>query len=176
MQWYPPYIRPVHAGPLVIPVGTTEILTTCLRADHKEAVRLFQEVNDVEQRIIKQIVHAIDSTYLKTLRDANTNRITCNIPTIFQYLFTNYGLIDNSHLTEAETKLRSFQYDLLNQLVKIFDEVEELQHLGNAAEYPYSEAQLIKFALQIIKNTHDFETGIRTWIDLPQADKTWAKF
>ena len=171
-----PYVRPVHPGPLIIPPGTTQILATGLRADHKEDVRLFREANDVEQRIIKQIVQAIDPTYLKTLRDPNTNTITCNIPRIFAYLFTNYGLIEDSHLTEAEAKLRSFQYDLLDPLVKIFDEVEELQHLGNAAVDPYSEAQLIKFALQIIKNTNDFETGIRTWIDLPRVDKTWVNF
>ena len=139
-----PYIRPVHPGPLIIPTGTPQILATGLRADHKELVRLFREVNDVEQRIIKQIVQSIDHTYLKTLRDSNTNTITCNIPTIFQYLFNNYGLIDDDQLTEAETKLRSFQYDLLDPLVKGFDEVEELQHLGNAAQDPYSEAQLIK--------------------------------
>ena len=114
-----PYVRPAHPGPLVIPVGTTQILATGLRADHKEEVRLFREVNDVEQRIIKQIVQTIDPTYLKTLRDANTNTITCNIPTILQYLFTNYGLIDDSHLTEAETKIRSFQYDLLDPLVNL---------------------------------------------------------
>ena len=61
-------------------------------------------------------------------------------------------------------------------LVKVFDEVEELQHLGHAAQDPYSEAQLVKFALQIIKNTHDFETGICTWINLPRAAKPWARF
>ena len=171
-----PYIRPVHPGPLVIPTGTSQVLATGLREDHKEKVRLFREVNDVERRIIKQVVQAIDTTYLKTLRNSNTNTITCKIPTIFQYLYQNYGLINDDQLTEAETKLRSFQYDVLDPLVKVFDEVEELQHLGNAAQDPYSEAQLIKFALQIIKNTHDFETGIRTWIDLPRIEKKWAKF
>ena len=170
------YVRPVHPGPLIIPPGTTQILVTGLRADHKEDFRLFREANDVEQRIIKQIVQAIDPTYLKMLRDPNTNTITCNIPMIVEYLFMNYGLIKDSHLTEAEAKLRSFQYDLLDPLVKIFNEVEELQHLGNTAVNPYSEAQLIKCALQIIKNTNDFETGICTWIDLPRDDKTWVNF
>ena len=82
-----PYIRPVHPGPLIVPPGTTQIMATGLRADHKESIRLFREVNDVEQRIIKQIVQSIDSTYLKTLRDSNTNTITSNVQTILQYLF-----------------------------------------------------------------------------------------
>ena len=58
----------------------------------------------------------------------------------------------------------------------MFDKIEELQHLGIAAQDPYSEAQLIKFGFQIIKNTHDIETGIERWINLPRQQKTWAKF
>ena len=68
------------------------------------------------------------------------------------------------------------QYNLLDPLVEVFDDVEELQHLGDAAQDSYSEAQLINFPLQIVKNTHDFETGIRTWIELPRASKSWVRF
>ena len=171
-----PYVRPVHPGALVIPPGTTQQIYLGLREDHKEAVRVFREVNDVQQRIIKQLVQAMDATYLKTLRNVNTNTITCDIPTIFTHLLRNYGLIGDDTLTETESKIKTIQYNLLNPLVKVFDEVEELQHLGIAAQDPYSEAQLIKFGLQIIKNIHDFETGIEKWIDLPKISKTWANF
>ena len=171
-----PYVRPVHPGALNIPLGSTQHAATALREDHKEAIRVFREVNDVEQRIIKQLVRAIDATYLKTLRNASTNTITCDVPTILSHLFANYGLIGDDTLTEAEQKIKEIQYNLLDPLVKVFDEIEELQHLGIAAKDPYSEAQLIKFGFQIIKNTHDFETGIEKWIDLPRQQKTWAKF
>ena len=121
-------------------------------------------------------MQAVEPTYMKILRDVNTNTITCDIPTILNRLFTNYGLIEDKVLSKTENKIRTMQYNLLDPLVKVFDNVEELHHLGHAAQDPYFEAQLIKFSLQIIKNTHDFETGILTWIKLPRASKTWAIF
>ena len=42
-------------------------------------------------------------------------------------------------------------------LVTFYREVEDLEELGKASMNPYLPSQLISFALQIIKNTGDFE-------------------
>ena len=99
------YVRPVYLDPLVIPITITQHTAAGLRSDHKESVRIFREKNDVEQRIIKQIVQAVYATYMKTLRDVNTNTTTCNIPTILNHLFTNYVLIEDNALSKAEKNL-----------------------------------------------------------------------
>ena len=84
-----PYVRPVHPGALDVPINATNHIALGLRADHKEAVRLFRESNDVKQRLIKQIMQSVEPTCMKTLRDVNTHTITCDIPTILNHLFTN---------------------------------------------------------------------------------------
>ena len=171
-----PYIRPVHPGALVIEAGTSQHISTGMRNDHGDAIKLFREVDDVEKCIIKQLVQALDSKFLKSLRNRSTNAIAHNLQTIFAHLFTKYGTIEDEVLTEEEEKLRDTEYNILDPLVTVFDQIEELQHLGNAAQNPYSEAQLIKLALRIIKGTNDFETGIRTWIEKARVDKTWVSF
>ena len=65
-------------------------------------------------------------------------------------------------------------YDLTEPIGQIFDKLEELQDFGSAAQNDYLDMQLIKFALQIIKNTGKFEYGIRLWNSILRADKTWA--
>ena len=66
-----PYVRPVHPGSLVLPngVGVTNLHREIARDDHKEAVRLFREVVDVEKALIKQLVQAVPEVYLKPFRN-----------------------------------------------------------------------------------------------------------
>jgi hypothetical protein len=59
-------VRPVHPGPLTIDTATSNALTTVKKTTHKEAVRLFREVQGVEKALIQQIVQAIAAPYLST--------------------------------------------------------------------------------------------------------------
>ena len=61
-------------------------------------------------------------------------------------------------------------------MVTLFSEIEDLEQLGIAANNPYTLYQLIIFALQIIKNTRDFEDGMKSWHVRPVLDKTWINF
>ena len=65
-------------------------------------------------------------------------------------------------------------YDLTEPIVQIFDELEELQDFGAAAQNYYLDIQLIKFILHIVKNTGKFEYDIRFWNVMLRAYKTWA--
>ena len=64
----------------------------------------------------------------------------------------------------------------MDPLVTIYDEIEELEHIGVAAVNLYSQSQIVNYRLIIIKNTNDFETGICTWITRPPINHTWPIF
>ena len=74
-----PFVRPVYPGILVIPVGTPAHMSTTLREQHREALRLFMECKNVEKALQQQLTEAIDPVYLNALRDANTNAINPSI-------------------------------------------------------------------------------------------------
>ena len=67
-------------------------------------------------------------------------------------------------------------YNLMEPLITIYDEIEELEHLGVTVVNPYLQSQVMNYRLTIIKNTNDFETGIRTWITRPPIEHTWPSF
>ena len=56
-----------------------------------EQVRLYNECYHVTQALRKQIVTAIDYSYLAALKDRHTNTIAVPLADIITYLFRNYA-------------------------------------------------------------------------------------
>ena len=48
-----PYVRPIHPGTLIIPVGTTQHESQRLREAHKEEIRVHREAINVEKALLK---------------------------------------------------------------------------------------------------------------------------
>ena len=67
-----PYRKPEHPGPLIIAAGTTLHMSNTLRDQHKERLRVFREVQGVEQALRQQIVSAIEPQYLEAFRSSDT--------------------------------------------------------------------------------------------------------
>ena len=170
------YVRPVHPGILVIPAGTTQHESTRLTDYHKQEILNFRETVNVEKAMVKQVVHAIDAQYLDTLRNTTTDCIDAPILTILNHLFTKYGKVDADTLALKEKNVREHQYNVQDPLVTIYKEIEDLEQLGKASNNPYLPSQLINFALQVIKNTGDFEEGQKGWHAKEAVDKTWINF
>ena len=58
-------------------------------------------------------------------------------------------------------------YDLILPIVTISNALEELEELVKAAGNEYTEKQLVKFGIEIVKNTCNFETGLTEWLAKP---------
>ena len=177
-------ISPNHAyqpnanqpGLLDVPAGTTAHETARLTREHNELIRSFREVADVKKSLIKQIVATIEPVYLRTLRNSDTNSITRELPSILGYLFHRYGRVNPDRLNDKEMEVRAFVYNLQDPLVSLFDQVEDLKKLGDAAQMPYTQQQIINFGIQLIRNTQDFQDGLKAWYSKPTLDKTWPNF
>ena len=48
-------------------------------------------------------------------------------------------------------------------MVTIYRPIEQLRTLADIANIPYTESQIVDFGIQLIKNTHDFETALDEW-------------
>ena len=121
-------------------------------------------------------MNIIDTVYIKTLRNRSANKIQVDVSMVLSYLFTTYGTTETEVLRECKLKIREMAYDLMEPLVTIYDKIEELEHLKIAAVHLYPQSQIVSYGLTIIKNTNNFETGIRTWIIRPAIDHTGTSF
>ena len=161
---------------LTIPVPATGPVISQANREFVEAMRTYREVIDIKKSLVKQIVAAVDPVYLRTLRNDDTHSITYAIPLILEYLFHRYGKVTPDKLSTKEIEVRSFVYNLRDPLVSLFDQVEDLKKLAIAAQMPYTNLQIINFGVQLIRNTHDFQDGLKSWYDTPIANQTWMNF
>ena len=80
---------------------------------------------------------------------------------LFTTLFQRYGHVTAHKLTEFEREVRDYRYDLIEPLSTVYDLIDDLQLMGEAATTPYTEQQLVSYALEILCNTQDFQDGIK---------------
>lgn len=170
------YTRPPHPGPLAIQAGTAHHEAVRLREEHAENVRLFRETIDVERALKRQIISAIDKEYIKELYDDVTSTITMTIPQILTFLFTRYGEVTNQRVVTEEEKVKNFTWNIIDPPVVLFNLIEDLQTISDAANNPKTISQLINYGLEIIKNTGEFETALLAWIARPTVEHTWPNF
>ena len=149
-----PYVRLAHPGNGIIPPGTAQHEATHLQSNHQAAIRLFRETVDVKKALIKQLVAAIESKYLKRLCNVNSNAIDIDLHAILTHLFERYGSVDEDNLMDVEEKVKTLDYNPSDPLVSVYNDVEELARLGTAANNPYSDMQKVQIGLCIVKNTN----------------------
>ena len=75
------------------PVGGTAAQISAAKDAYDEQLRLFREVEGIENAIRQQIVAAVEPKYISSLRNRSTNSIGASIPDIIEHLYDNYGQI-----------------------------------------------------------------------------------
>ena len=171
-----PFIRPLHPGILVIPDGTTLHMTTTLRDQHKEALRLFLECKNVEKALQQQLSEAIDNIYLDALRDANTNALNVPIRDVLQYLYDTYGDIAPEILTEKRQIVEQMVFDPSLPIDVLFNAIEVFTDIAESARAPLTQVQCINIAYVILKKSNTFSTYLIKWDAKLPIQKTWIQF
>ena len=167
---------PVRPGPLLIPPFTAQHDVVCLQGEHDQAKETYNDCMAVQKCLIKQIVTAVNGEYLKELRDPDTNSINLTIPEVLQHLFGRYGTVTPEALAREEASMSSFYWDLRDPPVIMYNKIDDLVSLAEAANMPKTEAQIVNYGLAIIKKTNDFEQALLTWYALPAMNQTYAQF
>ena len=100
---------------------------------------MYRETVNIEQTLKFQISDAIDKDYLDELQSHTTNTMD-DIPTILQYLFTNYGEVQPEVIKEAEHAIEDMAFTVSDPLTKLYTKIEDLTDLANVTS-PYTNTQ-----------------------------------
>ena len=171
-----PFIRPAHPGVLAIPPGTTQHRSALMRDQHAEALRVFNEVNNVEKTLRQQIISAVEPTYLAALRNRQTNSINLAIDAILQHLYDTYGNVTPKSLQDYEDRIKTMLFDPIQPIDDVFNAVMDLADYAEAANAPYSQQQTINTAYNILSRTGKYGKWILEWNRKPRNQKTWINF
>ena len=147
-----------------------------LREEYNERRRRYYECKNVEKALQCHIQDAIEDKYLEALINEDTQLIQEDIPDVLTHLFNTYGKVQTEEVKQQESDIRSMTFHPADPLITLFNPIERLKKLGEAANIPYSEAQFLDIGLTVIRNTRDFERALGDWELLLHANKTWETF
>ena len=164
---------PTWPGTLTIPATANAVQAVHARELHQERIRLYRECQNVEKALLNHLQRSLEPKYLESFVDESTALLTGDIPDILDHLFSRYGTVSGEEVKNKEVEVLKTAFTPSDPLVLIWNPIEKLKRLAIQANLPYTEPQLISFALQIIRNTHDFEIALGEWNQKPAADKTW---
>ena len=166
------YIRSILPPALVIPDGMAQHESIRRKPEYDKITRHYNEGTDVDRSLKRQLAQALDPVYVRSFRDPMTNQMLDTIPAIMEDFFSSYSYVELEILSELESKIRDMNYVIHDPIVTIFCEIEDLRDLAIAAQNPYTPAQLVNFAIKIIRKLTDFEDDLCWWDTKLLADKT----
>ena len=169
-----PFVPPAHPGPLVIPPTANAVQAVQAKESHQDQVRQYRECNHVEKALLKHLQNSLEPKYLEAFVDEDTALLSTDIPTILDHLTNRYGQVTSGEVQQFLGEVLKTPYTPAEPLVMVWNPIQKLKKLAIQAKIPYSEEQLIEFALQIIRSTHDFEKALGEWEAKPTANTNWT--
>jgi len=124
----------------------------------------------------QQVIGCVDGMYLCTL--SNQVTVYANVTThqFLVHLYATYGRLSPSNLIRNVTKMKS-GYDPNLPIESFIDQIEDDVALVDAAAAPYSPAQIIAIAYNVLFSTGMFHDACHTdWRRCPLLQQSWAAF
>ena len=153
-------VVPMWQSTLNLPVTTRAIQAIYLKEKHHDSIRVYREHQNVEKALLHHLQRSLEPKYLDSFVNDTTALLTGNIPVILAHLFQRYGTVRGIDVKNMESTVLQTLFTPSEPLVLIWNPIKKLKKLAIQAHLPYSDTQLIEFALHIISNTHDFEKAL----------------
>ena len=91
-----------------------------IREAHKRDTALYRECKEVERAFIRHITVTIEAKYINFLETEDSDLVEDDIPTILEYLFTNYGKVSTRLVKEKKHEVLSTLFVPSDPMVTIF--------------------------------------------------------
>ena len=123
----------------------------------------------------KQLLAAIDEIYIRALKRPHDAYNSINLRDILNYLMINYGFLTPRELSKNDTNFRK-QWDPNTPFEALINQIENSQEIATDGNQPYTAAQILSNAYNLVYGSGLFFEDCKQWNILPAADKTWENF
>lgn len=122
-----------------IPANTTVANTNRLVREHTAALKTYQEYTCTDIALKQQILDTYDDVYLQDLQNRHTGYATTSALQLIQHLYTAYGQIDQTSLSENTASINT-PYDPSTRIQHLFRQIEDAMDFADAANAPFTDA------------------------------------
>ena len=92
---------------------------------------------------------------------------------LLDHLYSTYANISAAALQDNDKKLRA-PYDSYQPFKTLIDQVENAVDYASTGDTPYTPAQVVGIAFQLVFQTSLFNDNCKLWQRQPADVKTWA--
>ena len=111
------FVAPAWPGVLVIAPTATAVEAIHAKEQHREQIRVYRECKNVEKALLRHIQNALEEKYIEHMVDKDTGLIEHDIPTVFEYLFLNYGKVPSEEVKQKEAEVLNISFNPAEPMV-----------------------------------------------------------
>ena len=156
-----PFVIPVHPGPLRVVHGATQYEIALAKTMHEESTQTFQTYQLVQRALVQQVLEAIETKYLSSIRNRVTGQVPAEIRALVLHLFRIYGKITPQQLRGKREAVEQMDYKIDEPIAIIFDAIEDLVEIAELAGRPYTADQIVDIGYIVLSKNRIFRSDIR---------------
>ncbi len=171
-----PFVPPVNPGAApVFPDGAQGPQIANIRLVFDEAQIMFNTYQNVQKAISALIIGAVDEIYFQALSLPLVGLATRTPLDKLTHLYQAYANINAADVQANDMAMKA-GYDVNLPIETLFRQIENAIDYASAGNTPYTPAQVLAIAYQIVFQTGIFADDCRDWKRQPTVYKTWPQF
>ena len=116
---------------------------------HKGNQEAFHNMHNNDLALTKQIISAFGGFYLKGIKRRHEKFLGVSLLNIIQHLYNNYVTLNQVDIDDNDREMRKY-YDPTLPIEVMFDQIEEVMEVTEAASCPYNKNQILQKAYSLI--------------------------
>jgi hypothetical protein len=171
-----PFVPPVNPGAApAFPAGAQGPQIENIRRIFEEEQVIFNTYQNVQKAISALMIGAVDEIYFQALSRPLVGLATRTPLDMFTHLYQAYANINPADVQANDAHMRA-AYDVNLPIETLFRQIENSIDYAAAGNTPYTPAQVLAIAYQIVFQTGLFADDCRDWKRQNAAYKTWPQF
>ena len=170
------WANPAHPGnePNFVANATARQIAVATQ-NYERDLKSFTLFNEVENALKRQLLAAIDPTYVCSLQNALYGYANVTTLQLIEHLVTNYAELDQDQLTKNMDTLE-VPWEPTESMEPLWLRAVFAQQVATAGGEPITETTLLRIYRKVLTDTGVFSLDLRDWDKKPAAEKTWANF
>ena len=167
---------PAHpgAGPVLANNATQAQILAATR-QYNIDMKVYLECVRTDQALKQQLLGAVDSIYVESLRDMHTGYTAVTVLQLLTHLYDNYGQITPMDLDDNERRMKQ-KYDPNQPIDILFKQIELAVEFAITGNAPFTATQIVNTAFLLLLGTGVYEDECKEWKRRPAAQQTWNNF
>jgi hypothetical protein len=170
------FIPPNHPGVQEDPpAGATGPVVAALNRVYDKAVTTHVTFTNVREKTKRQILEAIEPTYIAILKDPIFGFADVTINEFLTHLTTTYGTLDATEI-ETNRNLLSEAWNPDRPLEQMWIHIINIRDIASTAGRPINDDTTIQLTLTALRKSGVYDHAITTWEERPEAEHTMANY